>query len=35
MADKDSFDLTKVFTSCSFDEAEGKSLGGVIYKKVV
>lgn len=35
MADKDSFDLTKVFTSCSFKEAEEKLLGGVSYKKVI
>lgn len=35
MADKDSFDLTKVFTSCSYKEAEEKLLGGVSYEKVI
>ncbi len=35
MADKESFDLTKVFKSHGFKEAEGKLLGGVSYEKVI
>ena len=35
MADKESFDLTKVFKSDGFKEAEEKLLGGVSYVKVI